>query len=89
VRGLLLEPVLLRISNPLLILLLQPQPAIVLCQPGNMQAVDDLPEFPEWVEAVLVLIMKLMFVLIVVLQTILRTFGVCIVADILTYWRGY
>ena len=54
-----------------------------------MQTVDDLPEFPEWVEAVLVLIVKLMFVLVVVLQTLLWTFGVCVVADILTYWRGY
>ena len=54
-----------------------------------MPTVDDLPEFPELVEAVLVLIVKLMFALVVVLQTLLWTFGFCVVADILTYWRGY
>ena len=52
-----------------------------------MQAVDDLPKFPEWVEAVLVLIVKLMIILILVLQVLLWT--VCVVADIITYLRGY
>ena len=54
-----------------------------------MQAVDNLPEFPEWVEAVLVLIVKLMLILILVLQVLLWTFCVCVVADIITYLRGY
>ena len=54
-----------------------------------MQAVDDLPEFPEWVEAILVLKVKLMIILILVLQVLFWTFCVCVVADIITYLRGY
>jgi hypothetical protein len=54
-----------------------------------MPTVDDLPELPELVEAVLVLMVRRMFALAVVLQTLLWTFGVCVVADIFTYWRGY
>ena len=54
-----------------------------------MQAVDDLPEFPEWVEAILVLKVKLMIILILVLQVLFWTFCVGVVADIITYLRGY
>ena len=54
-----------------------------------MQTVDDLNEFPEWVEAVLVLIVRLLLVFLLVLQVLLWTFLVCLVADILTYLRGY
>ena len=54
-----------------------------------MQPGDDLNEFPEGVEAALILLVRLMLVLILVLQVLLWTFLVCIVADILTYIRGY
>ena len=54
-----------------------------------MQGLDDLPEFPAWIEAVLVLIVQLMLVLILVLQVLLWTFCVCVMADIMTYLRGY
>ena len=54
-----------------------------------MQTVDELNEFPEWVEAVLVLMVRLLLVFISVLQVLLWTFLACLVADILTYLRGY
>ena len=54
-----------------------------------MPTVDDLPELPELVKAVLVVIVRMMLALSVVLQTLLWTFGVCAVVDIFTYWRGY
>ena len=54
-----------------------------------MQTGDDLNEFLEWVEAVLVLIVRLLLVFLSVLQVLLWTFLACLVADILTYLRGY
>ena len=54
-----------------------------------MQPGDDMNKFPEGVEAALILAVRLMLVLISVLQVLLFTFLVCIVADLLTYIRGY
>ena len=89
--GLLREPVLLRLSSsPLPLLFLQPpKAALSIPQPGDMQTVDELNELPEWVDAVLVLMVRLLLVFISVLQVLLWTFLACLVADILTYLRGY
>jgi len=54
-----------------------------------MQGLDDLPEFPTWIEAAVVLIVQLMMVLLMVLQVLLWTFCVAAVVDIMTYLRGY
>ena len=54
-----------------------------------MQGSADLPEFPAGIDTVLALIVQLMLVLILVLQVLLWTFCVCVMADIMTYLRGY
>ena len=65
------------------------QPVLSSLQAIDMQPGDDMNEFPEGVEAALILAVRLMLVLISVLQVLLFTFLVCIVADLLTYIRGY
>ena len=54
-----------------------------------MQGPADVPEFPAGIEIVVALIVQLMLVLILVLQVLLWTFCVCVMADIMTYLRGY
>ena len=86
--GLHRDPVLLRLSSSPLFLQ-PPKAALSIPQPGDMQTVDELNELPEWVDAVLVLMVRLLLVFISVLQVLLWTFLACLVADILTYLRGY
>ena len=54
-----------------------------------MQTGDDLNELPECVEATLVRIVRLLAVSLSALHVLLWIFLACLVADVLTYLRGY